>query len=100
MEPPRKEKITPSAEDWDIFWQTCTKTGVWSWEPVYNAPQLADEKHVEWSLTIQLGDRQVTAAGKNCLPCGDGIRLDKDCPKPFAMLLKGLRALAGKRPVG
>ena len=99
MEPLHKEKITPTVENWDTFWQTCTKTGVWSWEPVYDNPQLADEHHVEWSLTIQLGDRQVTTTGKNVLPGGEGVRLGKDCPKPFAMLLKGLRILS-RMPFG
>ena len=99
MDAPRHEVIKPTLQDWDKFWQACTNTGVWSWEPVYNASHLADENHVEWSLDMQLGDRQVTAAGKNCLPGGDGIRIDKDCPRPFAKLLKGLRALS-RMPFG
>ncbi len=100
MDSPRHEVVKPSLQDWDKFWQTCTTIGVWSWEATYSNPHLADEYHVEWSLDMQLGDRQVTATGKNCLPGGEGVRIGKDCPKPFAKLLKGLKALAGKLPVG
>jgi hypothetical protein len=100
MDSPRHEVIKPSLQDWDKFWQTCTTIGVWSWEAVYNTQHLADEYHVEWSLDMQLGDRQVTATGKNCLPGGEGVRIGKDYPQPFAKLLKGLKALAGKLPVG
>jgi hypothetical protein len=97
--PQCNEIVTQSLQDWDKFWKVCNDIGVWSWEPAYSTPGLEDEHHTEWSLTLLLGDRQITATGKNCFPGGTGILLDKKCPQPFVKLLKALGKLAGGKPI-
>lgn len=80
-------KVTPSTEDWETFWATLDRIGVWSWEPVYNDPEIMDG--CQWALQLRHGSRQVKSFGSNAYPGGNELAQ----ARPFRQFLTAVGAL-------
>ena len=72
--------ITPSAKDWEQFWEVIDTINVWGWEKEYYTDDILDG--TQWELTIKRpGKRKRRIFGSNAYP------------KSFMLLINALNKL-------
>jgi len=70
---PQREKIQPSAKQWQNFRRTLDRLNVWCWKAKYSDPTVCDG--TGWSAKIVYSDRSLVSGGDNCFPGRDGRAL-------------------------
>ncbi len=87
-----KERVTPSPEEWELFWDKVEELGVWDWQGDYEKCCMVDG--YRWRVTMTLGSRQVHTTGMNDAPThitGSGVT------SALEILLDALEDLTGFR---
>ena len=64
----RTKVITPSAGQWRRFWRAMDDVQLWSWQPQYANPLIADG--TKWGLDITFVARRIASSGSNAYPGG------------------------------
>jgi hypothetical protein len=78
-------EILPSETDWERFWQSIARLGVWNWQKSYEDPHVLDGTH--WSLELATDSRSIQANGSNAYPAR------------FEPFLRAVSRLAGGRQI-
>ncbi len=56
------ESMTPTAEQWEKFWQVCDEIDVWSWPPTLGDLHLCDG--LQWITELEVGSRSMASRGQ------------------------------------
>jgi hypothetical protein len=87
--------ITPSAHQWQQFWNAMDEVRLWHWRPEYDVPGLADGTY--WQIDIAFAGRRITSHGHNNYPGAIDRQTGQGFAKngPFDRYLKAVGALLG-----
>ena len=58
--------VTPTSKQWETFWSTLERIGVWNWKSDYPNPGILDG--TQWDITLEYSGRTVTSQGDNAYP--------------------------------
>ena len=59
-----RKEVSPTERQWQRFWTTVERIGVWSWADGYRG---ADE-HERWLLELARADRRISTGGMGAYP--------------------------------
>jgi hypothetical protein len=85
--------VVPTSADWQNFWATIERIGVWGWEAGYDDLETLDG--CQWSLAISYGSRRLKCYGSNLFPG----QTDLERARPFQQFLDAV-ALLVQQPFG
>jgi hypothetical protein len=60
-----EEEISPTEEEWELFWQKVDELGVWNWNPHY---QLCCQGGTRWKVKIVYNELEIDSSGENDYP--------------------------------
>lgn len=61
----RRERISPTGDEWNTFWKQLNELGVWEWKRKYET-EICDG--TQWELDIKYGDKKRKCYGSNAYP--------------------------------
>ena len=84
-------KPKPSAADWQKFWVSVEKIGVWDWNPSYENLLVLDGE--DWELSVRYQGKVVRSKGSNAYPSAPGE--DSNPSVSYIRFIKALGILTG-----
>jgi hypothetical protein len=86
-------KVVPTAQQWQEFWASMDRIGVWDWQQRYDNPYVVDG--IQWEIDLSDGVRRVRCFGSNKYPGGRNLERGR----PFRQFLAAVEALV-RQPFG
>jgi hypothetical protein len=94
---PNVEKVvTPTEEQWELFWKEIENARLWSWSDEYYNYDVKDGTF--WFVEISYRGRSIKSRGSNSYPSeGDVSKPNPgaEYSQPFSVILRGVRNLLG-----
>lgn len=82
--------VTPSEQDWRLFWQSMDQIGVWKWRDRYDNFEVLDG--TAWGLKLAYQGRHLECEGTNMYPPDQRISWSDD--SEFGRFMTALQKLA------